>query len=199
MEEKIIDASWKKNIKIIYPGREVDSYIKNHAILDIVKETKRPCSDMDPFGQDTVLDCMTCSNSDYQIVLKGKTIKEFQDKNSKQKEENKTRYIIEFFEDIPDQGSLLSYLENESSNYRITRDSDGIILRPSLEDRRKKEEEQRRIREDFEALQHRLFAPYENNLANKETQNNELSFPSSKKKKSLLKRIFTPRKNIKST
>ena len=28
MEEKIIDASWKKNIKIIYPGREVASYIK---------------------------------------------------------------------------------------------------------------------------------------------------------------------------
>lgn len=51
MEEKIIDASWKKNIKIIYPGREVASYIKNHAILDIVKETKRPCSDMDPFGK----------------------------------------------------------------------------------------------------------------------------------------------------
>ena len=43
------------------------SYIKNHAILDIVKETKRPCSDMDPFGQDTILDCMTCSNSDYVI------------------------------------------------------------------------------------------------------------------------------------
>lgn len=143
---------------------------------------------MDPFGQDTVLDCMTCSNSDYQIILKGKTIKAFQEEKSKQELEKKTRYIIEFFEDIPVQESLLAYLESESSNYRITRDSDGIILRPSLEDRRKKEEEQAKIRADFEEM----FGPYiVESLKEKETKSKTT------KKKSIFKRIFSTRKTQK--
>ena len=77
MEKEIIDVSGKKDIKIIRPGREVESYIENHAVLDVVTETERPCSDMDPFGLHTLLDCLNCSNCDYQIILKGKLVKEF--------------------------------------------------------------------------------------------------------------------------
>lgn len=101
MEKAIIDVSKKKNIKIINNGREVEEYSKNHAILDIVTEVERPCSDMDPFGLDTVTDCITCSNSDYKIMLDGKVIKEFKNLSSNTEEENKERYVIEFFDDIP--------------------------------------------------------------------------------------------------
>lgn len=38
---------------------------------------------MDPFGLHTLLDCLNCSNCDYQIILKGKLVKEFEDKKRK--------------------------------------------------------------------------------------------------------------------
>ena len=197
MKEEKVDVSGKKDVKIIRPGREVEEYSENHAILDIVRETERSCSDIDPFGQDTVLDCITCSNSDYQIVLKGKKVKEFQDKNSKQNQETKTRYIIEFFEDIPDQKSLSDYLENENSNYRITRDSDGVILRPSLEDRRKKEEEQAKLRADFKEMERKMFGPYlAEPLKEEESKSSSVSIG---KKKLILERIFKPQKTHKNS
>lgn len=188
MEKEIIDVSGKKDIKIIRPGREVESYIENHAVLDVVTETERPCSDMDPFGLHTLLDCLNCSNCDYQIILKGKLVKEFEDKKRNQEQEKKTRYIIEFFERAPKQEKLLDYLKNEDSNYRTTRDSDGIILRPSLEDRRKIEEEQARIRADLEAMERNLFGPYlEESLKEEEVKS---SAESPVKKKSIFSRIL---------
>ena len=171
MEKEIIDVSGKKDIKIIRPGREVESYIENHAVLDVVTETERPCSDMDPFGLHTLLDCLNCSNCDYQIILNGKLVKEFEDKKRNQEQEK-----------------LLDYLKNEDSNYRTTRDSDGIILRPSLEDRRKIEEEQARIRADLEAMERNLFGPYlEESLKEEEVKS---SAESPVKKKSIFSRIF---------
>lgn len=144
MKETIVDVSKKKNIKIINNGREVEEYNKNHAILDIVSNVESPCSDMDSFGLDMVKDCLTCSNSDYKIMLDGKVIKDFKKLSSNAEEENKERYVIEFFDDIPASDNIVSYLEDNNSNYRITRDSDGIILRPFLEDRKKKKKSKKK-------------------------------------------------------
>ena len=192
MEKTIIDVSKKKNIKIINNGREVEEYSKNHAILDIVTEVERPCSDMDLFGLDTVTDCITCSNSDYKIMLDGKVIKEFKNLSSNTEEENKERYVIEFFDDIPAPDNIIAYLEDNNSNYRITRDSDGIILRPSLEDRKRKEEEQAKMMQEFEEMERRLFGAYRQELC-KEQASAPTSTPTVKKK-SIFNRIFGARK-----
>ena len=194
MEKTIIDVSKKKNIKIINNGREVEEYSKNHAILDIVTEVERPCSDMDPFGLDTVTDCITCSNSDYKIMLDGKVIKEFKNLSSNTEEENKERHVIEFFDDIPAPDNIIAYLEDNNSNYRITRDSDGIILRPSLEDRKRKEEEQAKMMQEFEEMERRLFGAYRQELC-KEQASAPTSTPTpTVKKKSIFNRIFGARK-----
>lgn len=186
MEENIIDVIWKKNIKIINNGREVEEYNKNHAILDMVTEIESPCSDMDSFGLDMVKDCLTCSNSDYKIMLDGKVIKDFKKLSSNAEEENKERYVIEFFDDIPASDNIISYLEDNNSNYRITRDSDGIILRPFLEDRKRKEEEQEKMRAEFEKMERRFYAPYRQQPSKEPTP--------VVKKKSIFNRIFGTRK-----
>ena len=195
MEKAIIDVSKKKNIKIINNGREVEEYSKNHAILDIVTEVERPCSDMDPFGLDTVTDCITCSNSDYKIMLDGKVIKEFKKLSSNTEEENKERYVIEFFDDIPTPDSIIAYLEDNNSDYRITRDSDGIILRPSLEDKRRKKEEAEKKRQEFEEMERRLFESYRQELCKE--QESALTSTPTVKKKSIFNRIFSTRKKQK--
>ena len=197
MEKAIIDVSKKKNIKIINNGREVEEYSKNHAILDIVTEVERPCSDMDPFGLDTVTDCLACSNSDYKIMLDGKVIKEFKNLSSNTEEEKKERYIIEFFDSIPTPNSMITYLEDNNSNYRITRDSDGIILRPSLEDKKRKEEEQAKMMQEFEEMERKLFGLYRQESGKESIP----ALPSTPivKKKSILNRIFGTRKTQKTS
>ena len=83
-------------------------------------------------------------------------IKDFKNTSSNTKKDNKERYVIEFFDNIPTPDNIMTYLEDNNSNYRITRDSDRIILRQSLEDRKKVEEEQieltRKIEEKMKIL-----------------------------------------------
>lgn len=157
MKEKIVDVSWRKDLKIVNKEREVAEYNKNHAILDIVSNVERPCGHMDPLGEDTVLDCLTCSNSDYKIMFRDKVIKDFKNASSNTEKDNKERYVIEFFDNIPTPDNIMTYLEDNNSNYRITRDSDRIILRQSLEDRKKVEEERikltRKIEEKMKVLE----------------------------------------------
>ena len=194
MKENIIDVSCRKDLKIINKEREVEEYNKNHAILDIVSNVERPCSDMDPFGLDTVTDCLTCSNSDYKIMLDGKVIKDFKNLSSNTEEENKERYVIEFFDDIPTPDNIIAYLEDNNSNYRITRDSDGIVLRPSLEDRKRKEEEQAKMIREFEEMERKLFGLHRQQLSTPELIQTSTPIV---KKKSIFDRIFGTRKTQK--
>lgn len=61
-------------------------------------------------------------------------MKNFNGTNEKQNQENTTRYIIEFFEPLQKTGETLAYLEDDTSDYHITREEDGVILRPSIEE-----------------------------------------------------------------
>lgn len=132
--ETIIDVSGRKNIEIIYPEKEVVEYIDNRATLDIITGINEPCTSLDPFATDTIVDCLTCDNSDYKIVLKdGTVLKDY--KESPQNGQLPERYVIEFFEDMKNQ-DISTYLNSPQSDYRITRDSDRIILRASKLDRK---------------------------------------------------------------
>lgn len=152
-------------------------------ILEIVTGVERPCSNIDPLGLDTVTDCLTCSNSDYKILQEDKVIKDYKKSSSKEKKENQERYIVEFFDGIPKTDNLMTYLENDNSNYRITRESDGIILRPSLEDRKKEEEEEAKMMQKFEETKRKFYSSYQQDSIDHFT-----------KKKTLFNHLFNMRK-----
>lgn len=178
-ENKVIDVTNKK-ITIIKPGREVTSYIDQHATLDIIDNLSMDCAHLDPFGLDTVIDCLSCPNSDYKIVLHGKVMKDFNESQIQSKKQSQTRYVIEFFDKIPSNDELVSYLEDDNSNYRITRDEDGVILRYSIEDKRKSKEK-------YKKIQGRSLASY----IESDSKDNKESIV---KKKTIFSKIFGKRK-----
>ena len=67
---------------------------------------------MDPLEEDTILDCLTCSNSDYKIMFHDKVIKDFKNASSNTEKDNKERYVIEFFDNIPTPDNIMTYLED---------------------------------------------------------------------------------------
>lgn len=182
-DKKIIDVSGKSKITIM--KEEKPTYIENHATLDVTRELSVPCGYIDPLGQDTVIDCLKCHNSDYQIIYKGNIIKSFNGVNEKQNQENTTRYIIEFFEPLPKTEELLEYLEDDTSDYRITREEDGVVLRPSIEDIRKRKEQEEKRRQEFEEWQKRLFG-----MPSQEEEKKQPYKSSTTKKKTIFSRIL---------
>lgn len=172
----IVDVQNKSKIEIIKPKREVEHYIDAHATLDITRELKDPCAFYDPFGQDTVIDCLTCENCDYKIISpKGNIIKDFNTSLQNNSLET-TRYIIEFFDQMPPNESIVPYLEEESSNYRITRDSDGIILRFSLEDQQRRKEEYEKPRRELEEWYQRQQTLYSEETLDSKAKEQPKSF-----------------------
>lgn len=185
----IIDVQDKSKIKIIKPKREVEHYIDNHATLDITRELKDPCAFYDPFGQDTVIDCLTCENCDYKIISpKGQIIRDFHT-SLQDKSRETTRYIIEFFDQMPTNEKIVQYLEEDSNDYRITRDSDGVILRFSLEDQRRRREMYDKPRRELEAWYQRQQTLY----------SEEKPTPPVEKPKTLLKRLKEKAKHFLNT
>ena len=99
----------------------------NEAIICLDIKDKEECPKIDPFGLCTVTDCLGCNNCDYMIVLAdGKVLKEFSKDNSSEK------YLVQFFDAIT--SDLKKYLLDETNDYRITRLSDGVVLRYSNDD-----------------------------------------------------------------
>lgn len=152
MENKVIDMTNRKGIKIIFNKREVEKYIDKNAILKIKRETKTSCASIDPIGLCTVLDCLACSNCDYKIIEKNGTIlKDYQ----QDQEGSEKKYVIEFFDDL-DHTDIEKYLKSEESNYRITRDSDRVILHYSKEDVIKRDEKMNQARKEVEAYYQKI-------------------------------------------
>lgn len=89
---------------------------------------KRNCYKYDPFGLCTVVDCLKCENCTFEIHSEDYSVEE-----SKENE----IYILEFFEGIPNEEEMISYLLSEESDYRIIRYSDNEIMRYSKEDKEK--------------------------------------------------------------
>ena len=93
--------------------------------LDI--KDKDDCPIFDPFGMCTVTDCLTCDNCEYLVILaSGEVLKNFV------KDDCEDKYLIEFFDEIT--GDVVEYLLDNTNDYRITRISDGVILRYSNDD-----------------------------------------------------------------
>lgn len=102
-----------------------NEFNKGLIILDI--NEKDDCSIFDPFGMCTVLNCLNCDNCAYTFVTGNeKSIKEFT------KDSFEDKYLVEFFDMVP--SDMLEYLLDETNDYRITRISDGVVLRYSNED-----------------------------------------------------------------
>lgn len=128
--DKVIDMSFRKGFKIVFKEPEVKEYIKNRAQLIIKREVKQGCFEIDPFGLCTILDCINCCNADVKIIRDDKVLKDFQSNTDNMKNEE---YVIEFFDNFLDT-DVVDYLNNLESDYRITRDSDKVILHFSKED-----------------------------------------------------------------
>lgn len=99
---------------------------KGHIELKVVDLSV--CPTIDPIGLCTILDCLKCENCNYKIVMAtGEIVKNFSDDLEAE------RYLVEFFDDIKSE-DILSYLDDVNSDYRITRESDGVVLRYSTSD-----------------------------------------------------------------
>lgn len=143
--DKIIDMSNRKGIQIIYPPKEVKKYSENYATLLLTADIIEPCAAIDPFGMCTTVECLSCANCNYQIIAKdGKILKEYY--NGSDHGNEKKKYVIEFFDDFDGQ-DIKDYLNNEESDYRITRDEDRVILRLSKKDVQKRDESMNRSRQ----------------------------------------------------
>ena len=102
------------------------SLSKGHMDLKIVDLAI--CPTVDPIGLCTILDCMKCENCNYRIIMdNGEVIKDFSDDLESEK------YLIEFFDDVKSR-DILNYLYDNNSDYRITRECDGVVLRYSHSD-----------------------------------------------------------------
>lgn len=184
MKERITDMSMRKGIKIIFPELEVKDYIKDNATLKIKREIKDSCGIIDPLGMCTVIDCLSCKNSDYKIILHdGVILKDFKDEKSSGEEE---KYIIEFFDKLDHTTNILDYLTNEENDYRITRESDQVILYYSKEDRQKRDismNQSRKYIDDYLKRQEELYKEETDSKENQQTP------PEQTKNKSLLNKI----------
>lgn len=179
MKDKVIDMTKRKEMKIIYKKKEVEQYIDNRATLKLKTEINESCVNIDPIGICTVQNCLTCSNCDYKIVLNnGIILKDYQ----YEKDAVEEKYVIEFFDELGN-SNIVDYLNNEESNYRITRDSDRIILRYSKEDIIKRDARINQTREDMDGIYQAINRQIEH------CELEEQKYDSVEKRPSLVKKI----------
>ena len=94
------------------------------ALISLDINDKEECPKIDPFGLCTVKDCLCCDNCEYMIVMgDDEVLKRIIN------EDLENKYLVEFFDAIT--SDMFQYLIDESNDYRITRISDGVVLRYS--------------------------------------------------------------------
>lgn len=113
--------------------------------IEIKTGVKDHCAKYDAFGLCSVSDCLTCENSLYQIILSDGSV--MYSPGFYDLDKDAECYTIEIFDEVS--GDLIKYLNDDKSNYRITRESDGVVLRFSLYDMRKQEYENSRLIRGF--------------------------------------------------
>lgn len=101
----------------------------NYGVVDLNIKNSKVCPTIDPLGGCSVVDCLKCDNCNHSIVLATRNISDSFSGNCKDIE----RYIVEFFDEV-DTGNIIGYLDDDNSDYRITREKDGVILRYSKTD-----------------------------------------------------------------
>ena len=95
------------------------------ALLKLKTENLNDCSNCNNSELNDILECLYCINSSYEIILEnGNGIKMNEiDKNSNYKE-----YDILFYDIIPNETELFSYLFDDESRYKIIRKIDNVEL-----------------------------------------------------------------------
>lgn len=101
----------------------------NYGVVDLNIKDVGVCPTIDPLGECSVVDCLKCDNCNHTIVLATRNISDSFSNNCK----NIERYIVEFFDKV-DTKDIIGYLDDDNSDYRITREKDGVILRYSKAD-----------------------------------------------------------------
>lgn len=122
---------------------------ENEGVLKIKTEVKNNCVNYDYFGLCSVKDCIDCENAVHRFIYSNG--RQTGDNNYHKKGINEEKYLIEFFDKVPTRIELESYLLNPKSDYKITRLSDGVVLKynnketeemnKTYEEIRKKQEE----------------------------------------------------------
>lgn len=118
---------------------------------------KDHCAAYDPFGLCPCTDCFKCENADYRMIdSKGTIIRDFKYLGLKNKNIRVNKYIIEFFDEV-DFDNIEDYLDNNDSDYRMTRiyctgnGYESVVMRPSITERQEELERQKRQQEEFDS------------------------------------------------
>lgn len=105
--------------------------INQTAELEIRSQLFENCNLIAPLGGCKVQDCLSCHNSDCKIVMSDGTIlKDFTYNTNNVRAKDIERYTVEFFDNFdPRTDDIVTYLNSEGSNYKITRNHDNTVLR----------------------------------------------------------------------
>lgn len=116
------------------------------------------CASYDPFGLCPVTDCLKCNNSDYRIINSdGEIIRDFKYYGLKGNDIIISKYKLEFFDEV-DYKNIEAYLNDENSDYRMTRiyssenGKESTIMRPSKADMQKELDEHQKQELKYEEL-----------------------------------------------
>lgn len=128
MEEKLGRG---KRVMIISPNKQNYKSSDDTAILKLKKKNMTKC-----IGNCSITDCLSCDSCFFELVYKNGMY--IRDEEFLSCESESVEYLIEFFgnENIFDlfmNRQIISYLQNEDNDYRIT-SKDGTILKLSHAD-----------------------------------------------------------------
>ncbi len=136
----VLDMMYHKGWRISFDEPKITEYIADNWTLLLKKGVKEDCREGALVTFCSVNDCIKCENSDLKIIAGDTVIKDFKQDDNKEAE----KYVIEFFDMIPDAKNLVEYLSDPDSDYRITRDRDKEILHYANRDIKKREENWKR-------------------------------------------------------
>lgn len=100
---------------------------ENEGVLKIKTEVKNNCVNYDYFGLCKIIDCIKCENAVYRFIYNDE--RHTGDNEYHKKGVSEEKYLIEFFDKVPTRVELESYFSNPNSDYKITRLSDGVVLK----------------------------------------------------------------------
>lgn len=113
--------------------------LNKKGIIVIKNQINDYCTVNELSGLCSTIDCFKCKNADYRIfTINGNIIREFKEFDIREEKVNITKYLIEFFDGV-DYDNIENYLQNEYSDYRLTRLNDLAIIRRALNDIEKEE------------------------------------------------------------
>lgn len=108
----------------------------SHGIIEFNIKNPDVCSTI---GDCCIVDCLKCDNCVHKIIISTGNVSG----NS----ENTERYIIEFFDRV-DINDIIGYFDDDTNDYRITREKDGVILRCSKLDLIERDNKYNSIKEE---------------------------------------------------